>query len=529
MRGKSPAAVALVALSLLAACKPPSSGPEGAAGSPANQTMVVATSSQLKTLDPGRTFETTGQFVEHHIYDTLLTFKGGDVSKLEPSIAESHESNDDATRFTFELRDDVTFSDGSTLDAKDVVFSLQRVKNLKSNASPILAGVESIEAPDSDTVVITTSTPDPALPYKLTQPSVGILNADVVRQQGGDSSPAAARKDKAEQFLNKSSAGSGPYTLERWTRGSAVVLERNEEYWGEKPHFQRIQIQDTDASTQGTQVMQGSADLALDLNARQAAQLKNVEVSTSPGFSLWWVLLNANPKVSKVTADPDFREAVWYAIDYASLVERTPGAKRVAGIIPQQITGALDPETAVRRDLARAKSALARSGYDGQTLEMTYPSDVQVDGLSFGDVASVVQADLKEAGINIKLDPQPTQTALVSYRKGTQVTGLWETMIAEPHPNGYLVFVPGTPGNYMAKRMGWSEDESLSGIARQARAEADPEKSAQLFRQLQEEMKGSAPIVPLFMADKVLVANPDLTGVVYNPMWLVDLASIGTK
>lgn len=527
MRRTSTAAVALGTLSLLAAaCSPPTSGTDGSAG---DETMVVATSSQLKTLDPGRTFETTGQFVEHQIYDTLMTFEGNDLTKLEPSIAKSYEPNDDATEFTFELRDDVTFSDGSTLDAADVVFSLRRVQNLKSNASPILAGVDTIKAEGSSTVVITTSEPDPALPHKLSQPSVGIVNEEVVREKGGDSSTEAGKKDEAEQFFNKSSAGSGPYTLKRWTRGSKVVLERNEKYWGEKPHFQRILIQDTDASTQGTQVMRGSADLALDLNAQQAEQLKNVEVLNSRGVSLWWVLLNANPEVSEITASEDFREAVWYSIDYDSLTKRTPGARRVAGIIPPGMTGALDPETAVSRDLSRAKSALKRSGYDGQTLKMTYPSDVQIDGLSFGDLASVVQSDLEEAGIKIKLDPKPTQTALVSYRKGTQVTGLWQTMIGEPHPNGYLVFVPGTPGNYMAERMGWSKDEELSDIAHKARVEPDQEKAEQRFHQLQEEMKGSAPVVPLFVADKVLVTDPKLTNVVFNPVWLVDLSDVGVK
>jgi peptide/nickel transport system substrate-binding protein len=518
--------VAAVGFLLLGACSPPTTtdGESGQTGSP--NTLVVATSSQLKTLDPGRTLETTGVMIHHHLYDTLLTFDGDDLSTPVPAVAASYTMDDDASTFTFEIRDDITFNNGDPLDASDVEFTLDRVLNLDSNATPLLAGVSDVTATDEYTVVIETEEPDPALPYKLTQPPLGVVNADVVEENGGSAEEGAATADEAENFLNGQSAGTGPYQLVRWTRGSEVVMEKNPNYWGEEPSYDQIVIRDTDVSAQGPQVAGGTVDLALDLNAEQAGQLRDVDVHSFQSPSFWWILLNGNPDVSAVTADENFREAVWYGVDYEAVMQRTTGTHRVAGIIPPNVNGSLPADVAVERDLERAKEALGRSGYGGEAIQLTYPSDVQIDGIAFGDLATVVQSGLKEVGINVELNPQPTQTALDSYRAGEQPMGLWQTMIGEPHPNGYLVWFPGTEGNYMAGRAGWQEAPEIAEIAAAARAETDQDAAAEMYAEIQDLMLGNAPVVPLFVADKVFVSSTSLEGVEYNPVWVIDLTQI---
>src|SRR4051812_8070815 len=103
--------------------------------------LVVDTSFNLKTADPGRMYEQTGLLVDRALYDTLLTFTGSDVSKPVPALAESYQESKDGKTLTLKLRQGATFSDGSPVTADDVVFSLNRVRDLKGNPSFLLDGV----------------------------------------------------------------------------------------------------------------------------------------------------------------------------------------------------------------------------------------------------------------------------------------------------------------------------------------------------------------------------------------------------
>ena len=105
-------------------------------------TLVVDRSFEIRTADPQRAFEPTASIVNRAMYDTLLTFKGGDVSRPLPMAAQSFRASRDAKTYTFQLRRDVRFADGTPMTAADVVFSFRRLINLKGNPSFLLAGVK---------------------------------------------------------------------------------------------------------------------------------------------------------------------------------------------------------------------------------------------------------------------------------------------------------------------------------------------------------------------------------------------------
>ena len=197
---------------------PATSGGGGGGG-----TLVIGKSFDLATLDPGRMFETTGGIIIPAMYDTLLTFENNDVTEPKPSLATSWEVNDDATEYTFTLRDDAVFSDGTPLTAADVAFSLNRVRELKGNGSFLMDGVTA-EAKDDSTVVLTSEQPNPALPRILPTPTLGIVNSAVVMANGGTDQPGADTADTAEEYLNSTSAGSGPYVLESFSTTSETVV-----------------------------------------------------------------------------------------------------------------------------------------------------------------------------------------------------------------------------------------------------------------------------------------------------------------
>src|SRR5665811_508356 len=102
-------------------------GPSQAAGSK-DKILVVDTTFMQKTLDPGREFEPTGNMMDRPIYSTLMTFKGSDASTPVPDLALSMKASADAKIFTYKLRKNAVFSDGTKVTSKDVVFSLMRLK-----------------------------------------------------------------------------------------------------------------------------------------------------------------------------------------------------------------------------------------------------------------------------------------------------------------------------------------------------------------------------------------------------------------
>ena len=218
----------LAAIAVLAAAVASSASTTAAA------TLVIDNSFTIKTSDPQRAFDPTASIVDRGIYDTLFTYKGGDLAHPVPLLVQSWKAAADAKTFTFKLKKNVHFADGSALTSADVVFSLNRLVNLKGNPAFLLDGVTA-KARGRYTVVMTAKTPDTALPSILANPSTGIVNAKLVAKHGGTASVGADKNDKAEQWLNSSGSvgsGSGPYVLKSFSTTSQVTLAPNPRYWG---------------------------------------------------------------------------------------------------------------------------------------------------------------------------------------------------------------------------------------------------------------------------------------------------------
>ena len=194
--------LALLALVASAALAQPQARSAQAAG-----TLVVDTSFVVQTIDPARMFEPTSQIAVKGMYDTLLTFRGGDTTP-RPWIARSWRVSADAKTFTFNLRRNVRFSDGTPLTSADVVFSYRRLINLKGSPSFLLASVR-VSAPNAYTVVLRSSKPNPGLLRIVPNPSLGIVNSKVVKANGGTDAVGADKTDKAEPYLLANSAARG--------------------------------------------------------------------------------------------------------------------------------------------------------------------------------------------------------------------------------------------------------------------------------------------------------------------------------
>jgi peptide/nickel transport system substrate-binding protein len=519
-------AVAALAAGVAACGSSGSSGTSAASGSASGGTLVVETSFVLKTLDPGRMFETTGLMIDRVLYDTLLTYKGSNVSKPVPDLATSFTASADAKTFTFTLRKGVKFANGDPVTASDVVFSLMRTKNIDGNPSFLMAGITAT-APNSGTVVLTSATPNTAIPAIVTNPALGIVDAKAVTADGGTDSAKAASADKAEAKLNAVSEGSGPYTLTSFSTTSQVVLTANPDYWGGKPKYSEIVIRNVEPSVQKLDVLRGESQIAVDLSPTQAAGMSGVQIVNGASPNLFFVLSNDSKKVSTVTSNPDFQTAVRDGINYPSLVQLAgTGSVQAAGIIPTMFLGSLSAGQGASYNPAKAKAALAASGLGHPTVTMSYPSDLAVNGISFGDLAARVQQELAQVGITVKLQGQSVEVALAGYRAGTEEMGLWYWGPDYPDPSDYLNFMP---GELVGLRAGWvkGSDPTLEALAAKAAVTTQDAARKALYQQIQESMNTSGPFVPLIQPAQLLVGASSVKNLQSNALWLVNLGELG--
>jgi peptide/nickel transport system substrate-binding protein len=526
------AGCALTAIAGLAACgggngsSSSAGGGSSSSSSSSSASLVVETSFVLKTLDPARMFEPTGLMIDHMLYDTLLTYKGSNVSTPVPDLATSYTASADAKTYTFTLRQGVKFANGDPVTAADVVFSLTRTKNINGNPSFLMAGITAT-APNPGTVVLTSSTPNTAIPAILTNPALGIVDQKKVAAAGGSDAANAATADKAETALNTASEGSGPYTLTSYSNTTQVVLTANPDYWGPKPKYHEIVIRNVQASVQKLDVLKGESQIAVDLSPAQAQGMSGVQIINGASPNLFFLLTNDNPKISKITSNPQFQQAVRDGIDYQSLVQLAgTGAVQAAGIIPTMFLGSLPAGAGPAFDLAKAKAALAASGVGHPTLTLVYPSDVQVNGISFGDLAARVQQELQAVGITVQLQGQSIQVALNSYRGGQEQMGLWYWGPDFPDPADYLNFLPGA---LVGLRAGWVKgaDPSLEALGQTAAGTTQNATRQSLYQQIQRSMNNLGPFMPLIQPAQILVGATSVKNLQSNALWLVDLGELG--
>jgi len=495
--------------------------------SSSGKTLVIDNVFSLKSADPARNYEPTGNIVARALYDTLVTFKGDDLTTPVPDIAKSWEMSSDGLTYTFTLDTAAMFSDGTKVTAADVVFSLNRVANVKGNPSFLMDGI-TVAADGDDKVVVTLKAPDAALLGKLASPSLGVVNSAKVKAAGGTDAADAATTDKAEQAFNGASFGSGPYVLSSLNLASEVDFAINDKYWGAtKPTYTKVVLRNVDATQQKNNVVKGESQLALDLSPDQVSDVGDAAVTQSvPSQYVFYLFTNANPAVNKWTANADFQNAVRYSIDYAGLLDLAgEGSRQAAGMIPIQFAGALPDDKAIKRDLDKAKASLAKSGYDGSSIEISYPSDLTQNGVSFTDMATRIQANLKDAGITTELKGAPITTVLELARGGKQQIGVWLWGPDYPDASNYLAFGPG--GVVGGKRVNWKEgsDPEIEATMKAALAETDAAKRAALYQKFQEQLN-EGPVMALIQPAQVFLSAKSLQGLKYNLVWTVNLGEL---
>ncbi|MDF7640272.1 ABC transporter substrate-binding protein [Bifidobacterium sp. ESL0784] len=246
-----------------------------------------------------------------NVYETLV---GRDQNnKLVPSIAKSWDVSKDGLNYTFTLNPDMRFANGDALDSTDVVYSLQQIVNKNYVGAEDLTGLKSVKNPDTSTVQIALSTPNPRLLRTL-------------------SSRAGIVYDSASSVnYTKQAAGSGPFTVHSFEPGNSIVFTRNPLYWKQQAASSQMTLRYFDsAGTLNTAMKNGEIQLAVLRPSDSPKPFQgSKKYSVSKGLTTSKVTLALNNSSDSIFSDERARSAVRYILDNEAITKSQPNAASV--------------------------------------------------------------------------------------------------------------------------------------------------------------------------------------------------------
>ena len=385
-----PVAVVAVLILTLAACggQPNATPSSGASSTDGNNTeIVVVLPTEPTSLDKAveETFNSAN--ITGNIFDRLVQYDAS--MQPAPMLATSWEAVDDTT-WRFELRDDVTFHNGEPFNAESVKYTLERANTEGSVLAYYLTNVSAVNAVSEFVVEIETTQPDPILPNR-----VGAW-IDMVPQGAGE-----------DDNFGTNPIGSGPYTFAGWVPGESIVLEANDDYWGDAVDFQRVTFRFVpEVSTRQTMLLNGEADIIPNVPADLKGVIDDSDVAhiaSSPGLRKMLVIIDP---VVEPLGDVRVRQALNYAVDKDLIIETVLGgdAQKSTGIIHRAIPGYNDEMTDYYNyDPDRARSLLEEAGV-GNGFDVTFYHTVGVFPKD-KEIAEAVADQLGDIGVNVTLQP----------------------------------------------------------------------------------------------------------------------------
>jgi peptide/nickel transport system substrate-binding protein len=378
-------------------------------------TLRVAYGNEISGLD----FHTTPGYemiwVATNVGCGLVTL--GHDGKFVPDAAESWQISSDGLLYTFKLRKNVLFHDGTKLDAAAVKLNIDKIMDPSYGASvrPFYQAVHSVETLDPYTVQIRLKHPYAFMMHMLAAYRMGLVFYSPAALQKYGAEDRKAGKPEAE-------ASCGPFKLVEWVKGSQLVMDRFDKYFQPGvPYLDRVIIRTIkDPVTQMAAFKAGEVDLIVDFSADHVDTLKAQNPSaqimsgkeTTPMVAMMKVTVPADgkPKSKERKPHPVFgdvrvRKAIGcYGIDRKEIVKIAFKGKATpwAGMIPPGTEDAVDVTSACPYDPARAKALLAEVGY-GPEKPLTFEILTNTDKAIFNVIATVIKEQLGRIGVNTNI------------------------------------------------------------------------------------------------------------------------------
>lgn len=473
-----------------------------AAGAPAGGGALRITFSWPNRIDPavGNDYASSSSLA--NLYDTLIfpNAKGG----ADPWVAESWDISSDGLTYTFKLRNDVKFHDGSPLKASDVVFSYDRLKTIGEGYGYLVtADVESAAAPDDSTVVFKLSKASALFLGSLAR--LYISSEAIVRANTKPDGPYGENGDYGKEWLQTHDAGSGPYKVKEFPLEQYLLMEKNPDWWGKfhanAPAEVRF-IGTTEAVTVRSLMENKQLEITDGWQSFEAYQalekMSNVKIAALPSLTSFYYMVNTK---KAPTDDIHCRKAIMWAFDYDAAVGlEWPGTKQMVGPVPATLAGHNPNVLVYKRDLEKAKAELAQCKYANELDK--YPVDVNwvAEVPDEEKYALLFQANMAEIGIKAEIVKVPWLSLVENTSKLETSPSIATIYVSADLPEAGLMlkqkYHSSTNGTWQQNE--WLQDADIDAAIIDALATIDDQERYAKYATIQEKLVDLAPSVWIY-------------------------------
>ena len=455
------------------------------------------------SLDPHQTVAAGTREVLFNIFEGLV--KPNSDGEMIPAVAEKYTLSEDGTTYTFTLREGVKFHNGQTVTAEDVVYSINRCAAVpEGQEKPLVAAfsaVKSVEALDEKTVAVTIAQRDLEFISYMT---AAIIPADYENQ---DTAPV----------------GTGPFKFVSRTPQQDFVMERFEDYWGAPAWLDKVTYkicENADALVMN--LNGGSIDLCAHLTSAQASQLnQNFQVLEGTMNLVQAIYLNnqAKPFDNQLV-----RQALCYAIDRQGIMDMVADGHgtAVGSSIYPAFTKYFLPELVDKypHDVAKAKELLAQAGYpDGFDMTISVPNNYQ----PHMDTAEVVAEQLREAGLNVTIQPVEWSTWLDTIYNGRQFQA---TVVGVDAANMTArAMLERFTSDYGKNFINYN-NPAYDALFQKAINAQDEAEQTDLYKQMETMLADTAANVYIQDLCDLVAMRQDLGGLKFYPIYVLDLSTV---
>jgi ABC-type transport system substrate-binding protein len=469
---------------------------------PDPNTLVMIIESSPTNLDPRVGIDAQSERIDNLIFDDLLS-RGNDLN-VASGLAERWDVPDPVT-YIFHIHPGAKFHDGRPLTSKDVKWTFDSLlqSRIHSVKAAVYKYVDHIEAPDETTVIFHMKEADATLLWNLSDGAMGI-----VPYGSGD-----------EMTLHP--MGSGPFKFVSAETDREVILERNDDYWGEKAKIARLRFAVVpDETTEALELRKGSGDIAINsLTPDTVVTLgrnPNLKVMNGPGTRLAYLGFNLRDPILK---DVRARLAIAYALDRRPMIEYLwrGEAEPARSVLPTQSWAYNPGLPAYEHDPEKAKQLLDDAGYqpvNGVRFHITMKTSTDANTRL---MVAVMQQQLREVGIALDIRSFEFATFFSDVQHGAfQMYGLrWIGGNEDPDIFEYAFHSSKFPPN--GANRDYYSNPKVDALIDKARQEMDSKTRKTLYAEVQSILAQDLPYIDLWYLDNVLVHTNRVKNLQLNP------------
>ncbi|HNT02974.1 MAG TPA: glutathione ABC transporter substrate-binding protein [Bacillota bacterium] len=481
------------------------------ASTPAKTTLVYGVGVDATTMDPHFANNTPTGNVSFQVHENLTAFDDPKTMKPVGKLAKDWKISEDGLTWTFNLREGITFHDGAPFNAEAVKKNFDRILNpdLGAPRRSNFKMIDRLEVVDEYTVNIITNVPYAALPQLLTCYNASILSPKATEEYGDQYSAHAS--------------GTGPFKLGEWIPGESMTLDRNDNYWGEKPSLEKLvfKIIPEDAS-RVMAVQTGEVDYISNVPPFEIENLKSsgdVTVEMHEGFRTIYLGMVINrPPFDNIKV----RQALNYAIDRDAIINDFLEGSATYAIGPEatSIPGASSDLFKYTYDPEKAKALLAEAGYpDGFEIRFVSPHGRYIMDRQ---IAEAIQAQLSKVGIKANLQildfslllnmlPTGKDAELMLMGKGSPAS--------DPDFDLTNYFTTDGTNNWY-----FISDPKIDELTDKQRATMDLNERYEVLQELQEKVQEELPWASLHYERQIVALGKGVAGVTVWPYEYIDFS-----